>query len=281
MADGPPEELAGAQRWMQHAMLCQHGPPETTGDWVTGSSRLGPQERFAVYWWGYRLRLLEAMRGLYPALCHLLGQQLFDGFVLDYLDTHPSRSPTLFRLGDRFAAHLARTRPDPDRDGAHRESWPDLLVDLAEFERVFAEVLDGPGPEERPSPDTSVPGEARWTDVRLAPAEWLRLVAARFPVHQYVTEVHRGGNPAPPAPRPTYLAVHRRDYHVLTRELSPAQYQALRTLVTGGTVATALGTADRPVGAAWLSDWASSGFFTARSHPPPSGPQPVQRTPNS
>ncbi|MEX2980957.1 DNA-binding domain-containing protein [Streptomyces sp. C36] len=206
MADEAPA-LAAVQRWMQAVILDPTG--EDPGHTITASSRLSARERLLVHQRGYRLRLLECMRTLHPGSVHLLGRQIFDQFALNYLDAHPSRSPTLAGLSERFAGHLGRTRPDAVA-GAEREAWIDLLIDLIRFERAFTEVLDGPGPENDASP-----------------APPARLFRACAPVHTYLAAVHRGDDPAPPEQRPVRLALIRRDFTVVTRELSPGAYERL------------------------------------------------------
>ncbi|MEU4850453.1 HvfC/BufC N-terminal domain-containing protein [Streptomyces gilvosporeus] len=205
MADA--SSLAAVQHWMQSVILRPTG--EDPGHTITASSRQSARERLLVHQRGYRLRLLECMRTLHPGSVHLLGRELFDGFALDYLDAHPSRSPTLAGLSAGFAAHLARTRPDA-APGADREAWIDLLIDLIRFERAFTEVLDGPGAEDG-----------------FGSASPLRLLRVCAPVHSYLAAVHRREDPSPPPPRPVLLALTRRDFTVVTRELSPAAYQRL------------------------------------------------------
>ncbi|GAA0411140.1 DNA-binding domain-containing protein [Streptomyces luteireticuli] len=205
MADAP--SLAAVQRWMQEALL---DPSGTRPDaMVTASRRQSARERLFVYQHGYRQRLVECMRSLHPGSVRLLGEEIFDGFALDYLAAHPSRSPLLAGLSDGFADHLARTRPDAG-PGAEREPWIDLLIDLVHFERAFVEVLDGPGPEDG-----------------AGPAPPARLLRACAPVHAYLAAVHRGEDPEPPPPAPVFLALRRRDYAVVTRELSRAAYERL------------------------------------------------------
>ncbi|WP_143076721.1 DNA-binding domain-containing protein [Streptomyces sp. MUSC 14] len=201
--------LAAVQRWMQSVIL--HPTGEDPGHTITASSRLSARERLLVHQRGYRLRLLECMRSLHPGSVHLLGQEIFDGFALEYLEAHPSRSPALAGLSAGFAGHLARTRPDAE-PGAEREGWIDLLIDLIRFERAFTEVLDGPGPEDG-----------------TGPAPPLRLLLVYAPVHTYLAAVRRGEDPEPPAPRQVRLALVRRNFTVVTRELSPAAYERLRT----------------------------------------------------
>jgi hypothetical protein len=190
------------------------------------------------------MRLLEAMRAGYPGLRHMLGDDLFDAFALDYLHARPSRSYTLQRLGEGFADHLAATRPDAD--GAP-EAWPAMMIDLARLERTFAEVYDGPGTEgERPPEPPTDPAAT----VTAVPAPCLRLVRSSFPAGPYLSAVRRGEQPELPAPEESHLAVSRRDWVVTLTPLAAGEYELLRR-VAGG------------MPAAWpeVRTWAEAGFF--------------------
>ncbi|WP_329521237.1 DNA-binding domain-containing protein [Spirillospora sp. NBC_01491] len=283
--------LAGLQRWMQHAILDPKGVTASAGEVLTASSGMTARERLAIYWRGYRLRLLECMRELHPGLIHLLGEELFDAFALEYLDSCPPRDFTLSRLDAGFAGHLAETRPDTGLPPAERQPWVDVMIDLARFERAVTEVLDGPGTEDGPvldaadlalhaadlastagaagpggtmSPHGGGGGPAGW---RLATAPCLRLLRLSFPAHQYATAVRHGQDPPFPALGTTYLAVGRRDYAITIHELGPRPFRALRDLSRGATVGTALRGAARERGPAWLRHWAGLGFFTAIERP--------------
>ncbi|MFD8704919.1 DNA-binding domain-containing protein [Kitasatospora sp. NPDC059648] len=120
-------------------VLAPHGPAtDRSADSVlAAAARLSPGQCLEAYRRGYRLRLLEAMRGLHPALRALLGDALFDDCALEYLASLPSRSHTLFQLDARFADFLAEHRPDRDRPAAGREAWIDVVTDLA-YDRPLA-----------------------------------------------------------------------------------------------------------------------------------------------
>lgn len=252
-------ELAELQSWLHAAILDPDGPAADAGDVVTGSSLLTARERLAIYWRGYRLRLLETMRGLHPGLVHLLGQDVFDGFAMDYLDAHPPRAYSLFRLDEGFAAHLRDTRPDD------AGPWSDMLIDMARFERAITEATEAPGTEE-----DGPPGD------RLRAAPCLRLLRLTWPANAYLAAVRRGAEPPPPAPRPVHLAVGRRDYALVVRELGARPFAALEAIAAGAPPDGAPG--------AWLRHWTALGYLT-RAEPPgaahdPAGtvPAPAERT---
>src|SRR5919108_5113491 len=190
-------ELAEVQRWFQAAILGDERP----GD---ADAVVHRPARLDVYRTGYRLRLVKCLRETHPALRHALGADVFDAFALDYVQAHPPRSYTLFQLGDRFAGHLAATRPDD-------AEWADFVIDLARLERAFLEVYEGPGDEHAPPPD--VPAEPAAGAVA-EPATGLRLLRSRYPVGDYLRAVRRGGQPPLPAPAASRIALGRRDYVV-------------------------------------------------------------------
>jgi hypothetical protein len=253
--------LAQAQRWLQRAILADQPASEPAAARVLApAARLSAGECLGVYRRGYRLRLLETMAALHPGLRAWLGPDLFADFVLEYLDACPSRSYTLVELDRGFAAHLAERRPDRDRPPARREAWIDLLIDLARYERAFAEVYDGPGTEHLPEHlPPRRPGSA--DTVRLAPC--LRVLTACAPVHRYVAAVRAGQPPPPLTADPVRLALSRRDYVVTATELSPAACRFLSALLAGDPVRAA---ADRAAlaadAAARLLDlWAGAGWL--------------------
>ncbi|MEW2353355.1 DNA-binding domain-containing protein [Spirillospora sp. NPDC029432] len=259
-------ELARLQRWMQDAILAPGGPTEAAGSVLTASGTMTAEQRLGVYWRGYRLRLLEGMRGLHEGLCHLLGRETFDAFALAYLEACPPRTPTLFRLDEGFADYLEATRPDAGRPPGEPGSWTQTLIDLARLERLFTEVLDGPGTE-----GTAVlgPGDlpadpARLARLRLVPAPCLRLLRACFPAHEYLRAVRLGRDPELPAPRAVHLVLSRTDHAVTVSEVDPAAYRALSALVRGATAGDALDEAGAGAeqGLAWLRRWAGQRFFT-------------------
>ncbi|MGH8931509.1 MAG: HvfC/BufC family peptide modification chaperone [Egibacteraceae bacterium] len=259
-------DLARVQQWMQAALL----HPEAAGAdrMIRASSRLSAEQRLSIYQRGYRLRLLECMRALYPALRHLLGPEVFDWFALDHLDAHPSRSYTLLHLDDRFVEHLRATRPDRDLSPERREVWPDFVIDLARLERTFNEVYNAAGTERGPvvHPEDLPrgPDDVCWTDAVLETAPCLRLLRTCFPAHTYLGAVRQGQDPELLPPRATCIAVNRRDYMVTITELEPSAYRMLEALAAGMSIGAAAcrvpDAADAKVWS-WLRGWAAQRFF--------------------
>jgi len=282
---GDSPNLGVIQRWMQAVLTHPDGVaggvrssaardeidigPDELGQVLTRSQVLTAADRLGVYANAYHARLLECMREEFPSLVHVLGPELFDGFALDYLQAHPSKSYTLQQLGANFPKFLAETCPaDEDPD------WAAFLIDLAALERLYSEVFDGPGSEGRDGMSAerlaSIPNDV-WAAVRLIPAVDFHLIELRSPVHEFVSGVRRNENPAIPGPAETLLVVHRRDYVVRRQLLTRPQFVLLDAMANGETVGEAVGKAADRVGEDgiefaselrnWFRDWAAEGMF--------------------
>ncbi len=242
-------ELGGVQRWLQ-SVITHHesveggiASPEArryldvgisdVESIVSRSAALSAVERIDIYRQSYHLRLVDCLRAEFPAVLAALGEGLFDDFAADYLRDHPSRSYTLNQLGARFPRYLAENRMHGEETEPDAPSWLDFLIDLASFERVVAEVYDGPGLEDRQPLGiedlNSIPSERRG-DARLIVAPCLRLLSTRFPVHRYVKQVRLGTTPPVPQPSGCFLAVFRRSYNVRTVRLSRVQHDIIASL---------------------------------------------------
>jgi hypothetical protein len=246
------------------AAIAGSGPQVVVPDDVLRSTaKLSAAERLDLYRRSHRQRLLEAMRASYPALSHMLGRELFDDLVWEYLRERPSRSYTLQRLGEAFPGYLEANRPDAD---GPRESWPDLMIDLARLERTFAEVYDGAGIEGEAAPTSAaLPAapDAEWLAATAEPAPGLRLVRLSFAAGPYLAAVRQGEEPAVPFPAESFLAVSRRDYAVRLTPLEAAQYRLLDRLRRGDRIEQAAAAAEMPPLAAWreVRCWSDRSFF--------------------
>jgi hypothetical protein len=222
-------ELRSMQQWMQDALVF---PRRVDGATLEGllqeSPTLTGAEGLAIYQRGYFLRIASCMREQFPALCHALGQALFDDFVADYIRDKPPEKHTLYDLGRRFPAWLADNRPDRDLPPAEREVWIDFMIDLARFERRVFAMFDAPGHEGQPFADYAT------ADLSLRLQPCFDLGAYHFAVPAYYHSVRLGEpTPLPPA-QPCFAALVRTDYVTRTVPLNEAQYLFLSAMAESG-----------------------------------------------
>ncbi|MCA9114094.1 MAG: putative DNA-binding domain-containing protein [Planctomycetaceae bacterium] len=282
-----PRELAIIQQWFQTVIMHPDGvtagvdsaearqqidiSPDELEQVVTRSAARSSLQRMEVYANAYYARLLECMGNEFPALQHAVGEEAFGGFAFGFLQQYPSSSYTLAELGSRFPRYLKESRP-PGEGGS--PWWMDFVIDLATYERACSEVFDAPGPEGEPwlTADNlaAVPPE-QWSSARLRLVQPLRLMTFDYPVHDYVTAVRQGREPAAPVQAVTRLAVSRRDYIVRRNVVTEIQFELLRALQQGLRLGEALEAAvtavpDPQVDLAaelgnWFRDWAAAGLI--------------------
>ncbi len=269
-----PDGVAGGVRSTEARDEIDIGPDEL-GQVLTRSRALSASDRLGVYANAYYARLLECLREEFPTLVHALGQELFDEFAVDYLQAHPPKSYTLQQLGSNFPRFLSETCPADENP-----AWTTFLIDLANLERLYGEVFDGPGSEAQKLMSierlAAIPNDV-WASVRLIPAVDLHLVELRSPVHEYISAVRRDENPDIPSTAENLLAVHRREYVVRRHLLTRPQFVLLDAILAGETVGQAIGKAADHVGddgldfasdlRNWFRDWAAEGFFQAFERP--------------
>ncbi|RNL86013.1 HvfC/BufC N-terminal domain-containing protein [Halostreptopolyspora alba] len=267
-ADTSAGALQRTQEWVQTALLA---PEATTGaaDVVTASSRLTAEQRLAVYQQGYRARLVECMRAHYPVLGEVLGADLFTEFALGYLRSRPSRNYTLADLGDGFADYLQRNRPEGDPDREEDHDWVDSLIDLARFERAFAESYAAPDAQESTADEETVlpdPHSTAWAGTVLLAAPCVRLVRAGFAVHRFAAAIRQGEEPPPPG-GPVSLLLARCGFAVIVAELETGHHELLSAVLAGHScgAATARSGLSVPAADAVLRQWAARRLLTIRA----------------
>jgi hypothetical protein len=287
-------QLAQIQRWLQAVITHPDGveaglsspsaraeieiSPDRVEEVIEPSQRRTSIERLEVYANAYYARLLECLRDEFPALLHAAGEEVFDGLAFGYLQSHPSQSYTLSQLSRQFAQYLEETRPR-EEDESDEPSWPESLIDLVRLERCYSDVFDGPGTERLTllgAADLQGLSPEAWSQARLVTVPCLRLLALRFPVHEYATAVREKRDPEIPEPAPTWLAVSRINYVVRRWTLTPAQFELLTGLMDGQAVGSAIERAARVAVESgetierlaenlhdWFAEWSSAGFFQA------------------
>ena len=236
---------------------------------LTRSRSLTATQRLTIYGNAYFARLQECLRAEFPVLLHALGEKLFGLFTLDYLQSYPSRSYNLSRLGGDFPRYLAETRPDRNAPAGAREAWPDFIIDLATLERTFSELFDGDGVEGQRILDSNkllaTPLD-RLPLARFVSVVCLRLLTFRYPVSTYFNAVRTKANPDLPSPVDTWLVMVRRNYVVQVCDLTQQEYELLSALRAGRTLREITSSQTDPDAFVagilpLLKAWADKGFF--------------------
>ena len=232
---GPAGSLEAAQAWLQGAIMAAERPgAQDVAERLAGSAAFPASAGLAIYRRAFIARIAAAMRAQFPALCHALGEPLFDDFAAEYVRLMPPVTYTLHDLGRRFPSFLADQRPDRDAPEEERETWIDFMLDLARFERRLFELFDAPGAEGTPPAGADVPGAA----LRLQPA--IALGRHGFNVAEYYHAVRRGEPTPSPEPGRFFIALVRTDYTIRTIALREAEFAFLSGMREGGTVAAGL-----------------------------------------
>jgi len=100
---------------------------------IVGSGSLGADVRLAIYGNAYYARLIESLEQDYEALHVMLGDEEFTRLCTQYIDTYPSKFPSLRWFGQYMAKYLAEHKPYCEHP---------YLRELAVFEWTFIEAFD-------------------------------------------------------------------------------------------------------------------------------------------
>lgn len=211
---------------MQHALI-RRDAAAGAENVVNVSSRLSAEKHLGIYRRSYIARLRECMKNQFSALNFALGDELFQKFADEYLNTHPSENYTLGELGKRFPDFLEATRP---KDTG--ETWPDFMIELARFEFALSQIFDEKA-EEIENAAINTPDE----NLRLAPIFYL--FKHRYPVCRYYLAATKKKNPELPFEEESFCAVTRRNYRLGLTELREGQYRFLERMLAGNSVSEA------------------------------------------
>lgn len=231
-------ELANIQRWLTSIIVkpgALNDKIRLADDYynlnntevVQASLRQTSAQKIEIYARGYILRLMECMEAEYPAVCKLLGEELFHTFVRAYLIEQPSTSPDLYDLGKNFTVFLKASQPK----NVEQSDDFDLPVELAILERALAEISRVKGLEGR----TVKPNHLNdllylfdTTAIQASPG--LILLKLNWPLAGYVKAVYQNQEPVIPGKQDSYLAVSRSNYRINFQEIEQWQWHFLQSL---------------------------------------------------
>jgi hypothetical protein len=233
---------------------------------IKPNDRLTSFERLEIYNRQYWFRLIDCFYDDYPGLRAVLGERRFARLAKDYLARYPSTSFTLRNLGQYLTRFLRR---------------PPMAVDMARLEWARIVAFDG---EEKPVVTTDDLLDAKPDRLRLVLQPYLTLLRLRYPLDDFLIALKQEGLRAEashavsdlshrrirrlrrPRPETVYVAVHRMDNAVYYKRLTREQFDILRALQSGKTLAQACARVRADAGQLrdWFAAWASFGWFCRR-----------------
>lgn len=231
MSSDARSNLANIQNLMQSILISPAITPANAKDFINDSSRLNAERHLNIYRQSYIARLRECMKNQFSALAFALGEELFQMFADQYLETYPSDSYTLNNLGKKFPDFLQETRPDAEAE--EKESWIDFIIELAKFEYSLSVIFDEHADEYFISADDSTPDES----LKLIPV--FHLFHHTYPVCRYYLDVINKNSPELPFEEQSFCVVSRYNYRLSLLEINPAQYYFLEKLARGESVKNA------------------------------------------
>ena len=156
--------LAELQSTLQQYLLNQQSDMDTLTLTTAAFTR---QQRLAIYYDAYRLRLIDAMRNDFPAVELTLGSEDFAQLITEYIAAHPSQHPSLRWFGKKLPIFLLT-----------HSKWQHHinLVELAEFEWAQIMAFDAEDSSAATLNDLRALENAQWLSLQLLFQPSLQLV---------------------------------------------------------------------------------------------------------
>lgn len=223
------KSLAELQERFQNYIV--QGAEEASTD-VSGPHSAYRQQRLAIYYRAYRLRLLAALAVDYPVLNAFVSQSRFEALASAYVDAHPSMSRNLRWFGHAMAEFL---RSDP------RYRSEPVLGELAEFEWAQGLAFDATDAAQVDFETLASLPPADWPHLRFVPHPSLHLVESQWNVVE-IWHAHRNNAALPTATRlqqRTTIAIWRNAYKTYFRSLEPDEAWLWRVIADNNSFSAA------------------------------------------
>ncbi|HEX3356385.1 MAG TPA: DNA-binding domain-containing protein [Tepidisphaeraceae bacterium] len=259
------------------------GSAEKAAEFIKPNDRLTSLERIEIYNKQYWFRLIDILYEDYPGLKAVVGEKKFNGLVKAYLAKYPSHSYTLRNLGSRLEQFL---KEEP-RWTKPRSA---MAMDMARFEWAQTVAFDS----EQKTPlgvDDFLGKDPR--KLRLGLQPYITLLELRYPLDEFTIAIKqhdmrndasnavenstpRAGKRRPRLPKAEriFVVVHRHDYSLYYKRVDREQYQLLKGLREGKTLAEACAEFVEAAGGRnsdpaeriqkMFSTWAALGWFCKR-----------------
>jgi len=220
------------QDWQTALQACIVDPQQDR-DQVRAWLQAGPvggDIQLDIYANAYALRLIEALRCNYPAVCRALGDDDFAVMAKCYLDQHPSVNASIRWFGDALSVFLQDRQP---------YSRVPVLSELASFEWAIRHTIDA-ADADRLTVETllSVPAEA-WGDLQFDLHPSVTLLSLQWNAPQLWRALtddaeSPSGEPDAPVRQPMHWLIYRKpDLVSGWHSLSETDREALERLQQG------------------------------------------------
>jgi uncharacterized protein len=193
--------------------------------------------RLAVYRGNTRANWLKALRGAYPIVAQLVGDEFFAGLAREYGRAHPSTSGDLNEFGDGLANFVDAFAP--------AQSLP-YLPDVARMEWLAHSAYYAANAPVYDLSRLAALAEADYAALCCVPAPAVAVLASRWPLAR-IWAAHQtdfaGDIAVDLEAGPDWVLIHRPQFKVVVSALTAGEFAFLRACVRGATLAPALAAA--------------------------------------
>ena len=248
---------------------------------VKPNDRLSSTERLEIYSRSYWFRIISSLNEDFLGLRAVVGDEKFDALVEAYLTQNPSRSFTLRDLGSRLQGWLGA---NPHYIHPHQQ----LALDMVRLEWADTECFDAAEQPYLAPEDIARLGD----DPKLHLQPHIRLLDLQYPVDKLLLEIRdadeaqsdeasntfserrtrsRVKSVRKSKPKPVFVAVHRVDYLVYFKRVTPEAFRILTAFANGMSLSEAIDVAFNPstlpqekileLVQGWFRDWAEWRWF--------------------
>jgi hypothetical protein len=234
------QQLAERQRGFAAALLdaAAETPPGLVGPDGVPSPR-----RFAVYRNNVVVGLCDSLKGTFPAVCRIVGEEFFLAMARAYVVTDPPRSAMLLEYGGGFPDFVERFPP---------AAGLPYLADVARIESAWKESFHSAEAAPLPAAALAALPEERVAELRLRLHPSLRLVTSHYPALTIWRMNVDGG-----VPKPVDLASGGEDCLVVR----PAAQVMVHSVPPGGAVFVRMLGGGAPLGEAANAALAAAADF--------------------
>lgn len=215
--------------------------------------RLSAAQQLAIYQDGYQIRLGGVLTSAYPATLSLLGQNIGQTLIRDYIRITPSLSPNLDLYPHGFADFIVR------------HSTHAAAIEMAQLEATILQVFQAADSPALSLQDFAALAETTpFEDIRLSPRTASSLLQTAHDVETALSHFREHATMPPVAPTPCFLYLCRHENAVQRHRLDANGFTTLQNLIQGQTLAELyLNTPPENLENLnlWLGSWIAGGFF--------------------